>query len=102
MDWEAAEKLREKIEGWFDEHRDEFLKFDLVESKRSRRPDLHAFLLLDSLRTDDRRMVAGAEHDEIFLDVPLEEIASLLTPEIVRDLNRCGVRLSREGLCMFV
>ena len=43
----------------------EFLEFDRVEPKLNRRPDMHAFLLLDQLVPGDRDMVSGAGHDGV-------------------------------------
>lgn len=83
---------------------DQFLKFNLVENKRSQRPDLHAFLLLDELFPfPGRDMVASASHDEIWLDVSGDDIESLTDEQII-ELNRCGVRYCEEhdSLCMFV
>ena len=83
----------------------EFLEFDKVSPKLSTRPDLHAFLLLDSMfpgMTTD--MISGASHDEIWLDVDAEALASIATDEQLRDLCRCGVRYDEENdsLVMFV
>jgi len=93
------------IEYWFGWYDDEYLKFDRVENKRSNRPDLHAFLLLDSLvpgrdgKSDD--MIGGAEHDEIYLSVDIEELEKVITEDQVLELIRCGVRYNEESLCMF-
>lgn len=93
----------ENISAVFDKFDDEYLKFDRVEHKLSNRPDLHAFLMLDSLLPGSGDMVAAAAHDEIFLDIDLDELsATSVTEEQVRDLVRCGVRESDDGLCMFV
>ena len=93
----------ENIEAVFEKFDDEFLKFERVENKLNRRPDLHAFLLLDSLIADDKDMVAAAEHDEIYLDVELDELAETeITEDQVRDLVRCGVCVGEYGMCMFV
>ena len=82
--------------------RDEYLKFDeRVEPKRSKRADLHAFLLLDELVPGARDIVACAEHDEIYLDVDLRDLAKVATEEQVIELVRCGVRVDEHGLCMF-
>lgn len=92
----------ENISEVFDKFADEFLKFERVENKLSNRPDLHAFLLLDSLLPGSTDMVSAAEHDEIFLDVELDQLAATaITEEQVRDLVRCGVRISEDSLCMF-
>lgn len=88
----------------FDEFEDEFLKFERIEKKLSRRPDLHAFLLLDSLCPGDSDIVAAGEHDEIFLGVDAEALKAVATKEQLRDLHRCGVRFdkSTDSLVMFV
>lgn len=83
----------------FDE---EFLKFNRVESKLSSRPDLHAFILLNQLLPGDRDMVAGATHDEIYLDVSEKRLIEVATRDQLRDLHRCGVRHTSDGICMFV
>ena len=95
-----TEKRLQKL---FEAESDEFLKFERVEMKLSRRPDLHAFLLLDQLVPGERDMVAAAAHDEIFLDVTLEALAKVVTPEQVTDLIRCGVHWdsNTDSLAMF-
>lgn len=81
---------------------EEFLKWDRVTKKRSTRPDIHAFILLNEIDPLNREIVAAAEHDEIFLD---PEPVRLLkcTEETILELVRCGVRInSGESLAMFV
>lgn len=88
----------------FDKHEDEFLKFNRVENKRSSRPDIHAFLLLNELVPHESSMVSAAEHDEIFLGVSPDELARcLVTEDQIIELIRCGVRLdsSTDSLMMF-
>ena len=93
----------ENIELVFERFDNEYLKFDLVENKKSSRPDLHAFLLLDSLMPSSCDMVAAAEHDEIFLDVELDDLEkTAITEDQICELVRCGVRVSDYGLSMFV
>lgn len=93
----------ENIESVFDKfHEDgEYIEFDRVENKLSNRPDLHAFLLLDKLVPGKGDMVSGAEHDEIYLETDLEELAAVATEDDIRDLVRCGVRCDGDGLRMF-
>lgn len=91
----------------FEKHCDEFLKFDRVISKRSRRPDLHAFLLLDELSTDeedtfDIDMVSCARHDEIALSPSPEHVANVATEDQIVDLIRCGVQYSRSRSCFWM
>lgn len=79
----------------------EFLEFHKVNPKRSQRPDLHAFLMLDELFPSDRDIVSNAAHDQIWLDMKDEEIESL-TDEQMIELSRCGVFHDEDGgLSMF-
>jgi len=86
---------------FMEEHDDEYLKFEKVENKRSNRPDLHAFLLLDELVPGTSDMVCNSEHDEFWLDVNLDELAEVATEDQIIELMRCGVRCSEDSLCMF-
>jgi hypothetical protein len=96
--------MENDIEKIFDEFKEEFLLFELVEKKLSNRPDLHAFMLLDSLFPDTRDMIAAANHDEIYLEVSPEALIEKATKEQIRELVRCGVIYSScdESLTMFV
>lgn len=87
-----------------EKHNGEFLKFDRVQNKLSTRPDIHAFILLNNLFPKGRDIVCAAEHDEIFLDVEVEELAKVVTEDQMVDLIRCGVRYdsSSDSLAMFV
>jgi len=76
-------------------------KFASIENKRSNRPDLHAFMLLDELFPGTMEIIAGAAHDEIFLGIYEEQIA-LLTDDQIIELIKCGVRYGEDCLCMFV
>jgi hypothetical protein len=90
------------LENFYDEHEDEFLKFDRVEHKLSNRPDLHAFLLLDKLVPGNSNMVSGAGHDEIYLDVDVDSLLAAATEDELIELQRCGVLYSEyESLFMF-
>ena len=91
-----------EIEQLFEEYNDLFLKFEWNESLPSKRPDLCAFMLLDKLVPNTRDMIAGAEHDEIYLDISLDDlIEAKATKEDIEFLVRCGVRNGEYGLCMF-
>lgn len=82
----------------------EFLKFDRVTNKRSQRPDLHAFLLLEELAQDIEDIVACAEHDQIWLGVSMSVLAEKITPGQITELIRCGVSydVTTDSLTMFV
>jgi hypothetical protein len=86
----------------FSDENDERGKFDRVKNRLHKRPDLHAFLLLDQLVPGNFDMVSAAAHDEIFLDTNPEKLAEVAAREQVIDLIRCGVRYSDDSLCMFV
>lgn len=92
----------EELQAAFDLE-DDFLKFEEVENPRSKRPDLHAFLLLDELVPGDSDMVAAAEHDQIYLDADAEKLAAVVSLDQIRELRRCGVMFDSEtdGLSMF-
>ena len=95
---------RYELRDLFEKHNDEFLKFERVVTKRSRRADLHGFILLDELTptANDRDILAGAEHDEVYLSIDDDELAAVVTEAQVIELVRCGVRCGGNGLCMFV
>lgn len=92
------------IRAVFKAYDDEYLKFERVEEKISERPDLHAFMLLDRLLAGKGDMVCCAEHDEIWLDVDVDELAKLATKGQIIQLIRCGVRYDEDtnSLAMFV
>ena len=88
------------IEELFKKYTDEYMRFDRVEKKRSTRPDLHAFLLLDELFPSHSDIISDAQHDTFFLGIDYEEIEKLTKDQIV-ELIRCGVRYDEDSLCMF-
>jgi hypothetical protein len=80
----------------------EFLQFEKVVNKRSQRPDLHAFLMLDELFPGNRGLVLSASYNEIFLNVNDDQVETL-TDEQILELSWCGVRCAFDGgLWMFV
>ena len=92
--------LRER----FDEVKSDYLKFGRVVAKKSRRPDLHAMLLLDELfPASDKKMVCSAEHDEICFEPSGEKLNELTDAQIL-ELTRCGVQYNEdyEYLSMFI
>lgn len=93
----------EELEQLFEKHNGEYIEFAKVEEKRSRRPDLHAFLLLDELVPGDGDMITAADHDEYWLSVDREAVAEVITEKQVVELIRCGVRLDDfgAGFCFF-
>ena len=102
--WEERQAAEERLESFFDRHSKEYLKFERIENKRSTRPDLHAFLLLEELAPAEKEgqdMVCAAEHDIIYLVSNLSLVAKNATDEQLLELHRCGVMISEESLAMF-
>ena len=105
----TKDKLIELLQRYFDEPG---CRFGAVQNKKSQRGDLHAMILLDhivpgAVESSDYGapdMVAGAEHDQIWLATDMEVLAPLITEEQVRELACCGVYYDGEGdgLSMFV
>ena len=95
------------ISAFFAAHDHEYLKFEHIQSPRSPRSALHAFLLLDELATKAgvaprgrrNRIIAAAAHDEIFFAVSPADIAAVATEQDLLDLIRCGVRYSQMYDC---
>lgn len=85
----------EEMHALFEKHADASHRFDLVETKKSSRPDLHAFLLLEELCPSDEDLISASEHDEIYFSVSPEELAEVVTEDLVLELRRCGVRYDR-------
>lgn len=65
--------------------------FAKIAEKRSRREDLHAFLLLDSLVPGDSDIVRDGEHELIYLATEVEDLLPVITPRQVLELICCGV-----------
>ena len=93
----------DQLRDLFEKHDEEFLKFNLAGRTGTNRPDLAAFILLDQLCPATIDIVGCAEHDEIYLNIEVEELAKVITEEQVIELIRCGVMYDdqHDSLCMF-
>lgn len=94
----------EELKNLFEKHGDSSSNFEEIDSsmRKSKRADLHAFLLLDSILPGNNDIVAASEHDIIYLGVELEEFAKVATENIILDLIRCGVFIDDDTeLAMF-
>ena len=99
MDNDDRESFGERWDR-IDQDCNEYLEFDRVQNKRSQRPDLHAFLLLDAIFPGSSDIISCACHDEFYLDIGNHDLESL-TDEQILELIRCGV-MHRDGwLYMF-
>lgn len=78
-------------------------KFDRVEDKRSSRPDIHAFILLNELVPDEKPIVTAATHDQFYIGVDMDKLVQVINRKHIVELVRCGVRLEplTESLFMF-
>lgn len=88
----------------FEAAQGEYLEFGRIENPPHPRADICGFLKLHELIPGDRDIVAGASHDEIYLDVGADELANVATQADIVYLHRCGIRLddTDTGLAMFV
>lgn len=80
----------------FEKFEDEFLKFDRVTYKLSSRPDLHAFILLNTIQPSEDEMIADAAEDHIWLDIDCRELAKVITEAQIIELARCGVFYDKD------
>jgi len=88
----------EQLVATFNKYDDEYLIFRNVANKLSRRPDMHAFILLDKLIPGDGMsdLIVAAEHDQFFIDIEPEALAMVATEEIILELVRCGIVYDEE------
>lgn len=86
----------------FKKYEDEYSHFERIEAPISRFQDLHAFVMLEDYAKDGYDLIVAAEHDEIFFNIDFEKLEKS-HEYTIRDLLRCGVRISEfDNLCMFV
>jgi len=99
------------LEERFEQFDNDRFGFGSIENKLSRRPDVHAFILLDSIVEPEVHptgfpsdIIACAEHDEIWLDVDCDGLNEKITNEQILQLVRCGVRYDSDvdSLTMYV
>lgn len=82
----------------------EYLEDELISDsdKPTSRRDLNAFIKLHKLVPGKCDIVMSAEHDKIWLDVELEDLAEVATATDVLYLVCCGVLVDDVGLYMHV
>lgn len=103
---------KQELISLFKDHNDEttttkeFLKFERVQAHNSltTRPDLYALVLIDKRVPGNSDIIGDSAHDEIFLSVNPDDLASVATREDIIDLIRCGVRYDSQwdSFAMFV
>ena len=90
----------DEMKALFDKHNDKYINFETyVKNPRSMRPDLHAFMLIDSLLPGKRDLISAAEHDVFYLDVTLEQFAQVVTEADIIELIASGIRLESQYDC---
>ncbi len=93
------------LDAFFEKHDGEYGEFEKIKNKKSQRPDVHAFLLLDELVPvkGNKDMVRDAEHDKIWLDTDVAKLVKVATDEQLIELRRCGVLYDNgyDALFMF-
>jgi hypothetical protein len=82
------------IRDMFKKHMDEeFCEFHKIpnSNKQSYRPDICGFLLLDRLPPGTGCLVDAAEHDQIWLDIDIDELGKGISEQQVIELLRCNI-----------
>jgi hypothetical protein len=97
----------DQLEEFFEENSEEYIKFERIENPKHSRPDLCAMLMISEIQSrhyPEKRsdLISGAEHDKIFFDVDIEDIAEYSSKEELIDLIRCGIFIEEGNLAMFV
>jgi len=64
--------------------------------KSDRRQDLAAFNLLDKLVPGDGDIISCAEHDEYWISITPEDLASAANEENIKFLIGCGLRYDED------
>ncbi len=97
-----AEAEMNKLKDKFEAVDKEYLKFERIENKKSLRPDVHAFIMLDKLfpSMNSQDLISSAEYDIIYFDISEQDIENL-TNEQILELVRCGIRYDEENECLY-
>lgn len=96
---------REKMISLFEhylENTDEHHKFDRIKNPVTKRPDLQAFMILDTLLPSDDDIIAAAEHDIIYLAPDIDDLAAVITEDDFLALIRCGISYDRHYDCLYM
>ncbi len=93
----------ESVREMFARNIKEYREFDRVVQKRSQRPDLHAFLMVDELVGGDDPLIATTQAGTVYLNVVASDLAKAgVSEDVVIELLRCGVVLDHgsDWLCL--
>lgn len=89
----------QEMQDLFEKYNDLYLKFDIIKNPKSKRPDLHAFILLDELQPGTSDMISASTHDEFYLNIDTEVLAQYINEDQIKELIACGVRYSEYDDC---
>lgn len=91
----------EELKSIFEKYDDEYIRFEKVKNKTSKKRDIHAFMLLDKLTTNKYGKILGdARHDVVFLFVNCKDLSKVITEKQILELVRCGVMYSEKEDCL--
>jgi hypothetical protein len=97
----TRERFDELFDSEDDPMSDEYIQFERVQNKLSQNRDLHAFLLMESIEPVQYRLIAGADHDVVYLEGPTDSFIEKLTEEQAIDLIRCGIHYENDGFAIY-
>ena len=86
----------------FKKHESHYLHFEEIKDPKTKRSDLQAFLILDSISSCQGNIVAGMDTYSIYLNVEVEDLEKNATEEQIIDLIRCGVCYEEKHDCFTI
>lgn len=92
------------LEELFKKHDEEFLEFDRVENKLSKRRDVHLFVFLDNLMKESESkcdLISDCEHSKLYFILDIEEFCHFATEQDIIEAVRCGLMYSVEFNCLY-
>ncbi len=93
--------MKLRLQERFEKLDTERLEFNKTVSKPfSKRPDLHALMLLDKLVPSTEDMITSAAHDQIWLNVDPQVLNIIISDEEIRELIAGGVFYDSEFDCL--
>ena len=97
--WDIQDAVSTFIEEFIDNDND-YLKFDKVNNPLSSDSFINSLLMLQPYKKNGN-IIAGADHDIIYLDVDLVALSRGVDTEFLADLCRSGVHFQDEGFAVF-
>ena len=90
----------------YEKHEAEHVHFERIPAHTlpSKRPDLCGFILLDKLLPTSKAgdIIGAAEHDKIWLNIDLEQLAPVITEDHIITLLRCGVLYDEDQGALYL